>query len=107
MIEMDGISIYEEREGIVPYLYMEKMRWKRYKRFTRENGVRDEHMDKIKEMKWRVRFHQRKKGRVMGPSNLFEIYKRANEEAVNMLLHANYEEELLDWEKSEWVHEGR
>jgi hypothetical protein len=43
----------------------------------------------------------------MGTKNLFELYKKANEEAVDIFLQANYEDELLDVKRSEWLHEGQ
>jgi hypothetical protein len=47
-------------DQILPYLYMEKAKWKKYKKISRSFVFQDKHIEEVKEKKWRARFNIKK-----------------------------------------------
>jgi hypothetical protein len=97
--------VIEENEEIIPYLYMVRRRWKVIQKFGRKYAKGNWHMSMAKKIKWKTKFELNKKNEKLGPMKLFIIYKKAIDDANNMLLEAGYNRERRKLEKYELIYE--
>jgi hypothetical protein len=99
-LEVDEYVI--DDENFKPYLYLEKMKWIKYKKYARRCMVFDDYRYENKMLKWRTKFILKKRNIEMGATYLVTIYYTANRNSYEMLLNASVREEQVMMMNDEW-----
>jgi hypothetical protein len=68
-------------EHYKPYLYLEKMKWIKDKKYARKYRTFDEYRTDTKTLKWRMKFVLKKKNMEMGTTYQMLNYHNANRNA--------------------------
>jgi hypothetical protein len=69
----------EEDEQYIPYLYLERAKWIKYKKYGREYARLNGYIRQAKILKWRAKFILNKRNRKLGYVYSYEMYYWANQ----------------------------